>query len=108
MIVGGCFLLVDTKTLKAINGFDERFFLYFEDFDFQFELAWKTSHTLGFNYPFRALRQGSLAYLYLFNFPVSTMVGASFKEIDLWLQCYRWSKENFGYRRDRIYWRAFM
>ena len=39
MMLGGCFLLVDTETLKAINGFDERFFLYFEDFDFSIRIS---------------------------------------------------------------------
>jgi len=32
-IVSGCFMLFRTSALKAIKGFDERYFLYFEDFD---------------------------------------------------------------------------
>ncbi|MCP5207400.1 MAG: glycosyltransferase family 2 protein [Hahellaceae bacterium] len=33
MIVSGCFMLFRTDALKALGGFDERYFLYFEDFD---------------------------------------------------------------------------
>lgn len=32
-IVSGCFMLFRTSALQEINGFDERYFLYFEDFD---------------------------------------------------------------------------
>ena len=32
-IVSGCFMLFRTDVLKNLGGFDERFFLYFEDFD---------------------------------------------------------------------------
>lgn len=32
--VGGCFLFTRINVLKKISGFDSRFFLYFEDFDF--------------------------------------------------------------------------
>jgi GT2 family glycosyltransferase len=32
-IVTGCFMLFRTATLKTLRGFDEKFFLYFEDFD---------------------------------------------------------------------------
>lgn len=32
-IVSGCFMLFRTSLLKALDGFDPRFFLYFEDFD---------------------------------------------------------------------------
>ena len=31
--VCGCFMLARTSALKAVAGFDERFFMYFEDFD---------------------------------------------------------------------------
>lgn len=32
-IVSGCFMLFRTDVLKQLGGFDERYFLYFEDFD---------------------------------------------------------------------------
>ncbi|WP_414450230.1 glycosyltransferase family 2 protein [Burkholderia sp. 22PA0099] len=32
-IVSGCFMLFRTNTLKQLNGFDSRYFLYFEDYD---------------------------------------------------------------------------
>lgn len=32
-IVSGCFMLFRTEALRQIDGFDERYFLYFEDFD---------------------------------------------------------------------------
>ncbi|MDD9895501.1 MAG: glycosyltransferase [Gammaproteobacteria bacterium] len=32
-IVSGCFMLCKTPALKELNGFDEKYFLYFEDFD---------------------------------------------------------------------------
>ena len=39
MLLGGCFMLVETQSLKAMNGFDERFFLYFEDFDLSIRIS---------------------------------------------------------------------
>lgn len=39
MLLGGCFLLVETRTLKLVNGFDERYFLYFEDFDLSIRIG---------------------------------------------------------------------
>lgn len=32
-ILSGCFMFFKTTALKKLNGFDEKFFLYFEDFD---------------------------------------------------------------------------
>ncbi len=32
-VVSGCFMLFTAKHYKELNGFDERFFLYFEDYD---------------------------------------------------------------------------
>ena len=32
-ILSGCFMFLRTSTLKQVGGFDERFFMYFEDFD---------------------------------------------------------------------------
>ena len=34
----GCFMFARTTALKSINGFDERYFLYFEDFDLTMRL----------------------------------------------------------------------
>ncbi len=39
MLLGGCFLLVETRALKSVNGFDERYFLYFEDFDLSIRIG---------------------------------------------------------------------
>lgn len=38
-LVSGCFLLCTTDKLQAIGGFDERYFLYFEDFALSIELS---------------------------------------------------------------------
>lgn len=46
-IVSGCFMLCHTGRLKEIGGFDQRYFLYFEDFDISLRLG----------------KQGSIAYL---------------------------------------------
>ena len=32
-LASGCFMLADTQALKKVGGFDEKYFLYFEDFD---------------------------------------------------------------------------
>lgn len=46
-IISGCFMLFRTAALQAVQGFDERYFLYFEDFDLSL----------------RVHSQGTLAYL---------------------------------------------
>lgn len=46
-IISGCFMLFRTAALRSVGGFDERYFLYFEDFDLSLRV-----HT-----------KGSLAYL---------------------------------------------
>ncbi len=46
-ITSGCFMLSRTKSLTEIEGFDERYFLYFEDFDLSLRLG----------------KRGKLAYL---------------------------------------------
>jgi GT2 family glycosyltransferase len=33
LLASGCFMLCRTDTLRKVNGFDERYFLYFEDYD---------------------------------------------------------------------------
>ncbi|MEP1595074.1 MAG: hypothetical protein ABJK20_10890, partial [Halieaceae bacterium] len=38
-LASGCFMLLRTEALKAVNGFDERYFLYFEDYDLSMRLA---------------------------------------------------------------------
>lgn len=38
-LASGCFMLVPTSVLCAEGGFDERYFLYFEDFDLSLRLA---------------------------------------------------------------------
>lgn len=38
-IVSGCFMLCRSSALKSIAGFDERFFLYFEDFDLSLRIS---------------------------------------------------------------------
>ncbi|WP_061249414.1 glycosyltransferase family 2 protein [Leptospira alstonii] len=37
-LVSGCFIFARTESLKKIGGFDEKFFLYFEDFDLSMRL----------------------------------------------------------------------
>jgi GT2 family glycosyltransferase len=38
-IASGCFMLTRTTALRAVGGFNENFFLYFEDFDLSLRLA---------------------------------------------------------------------
>lgn len=38
-LASGCFMLVRSEALSAVNGFDDRYFLYFEDFDLSLRLA---------------------------------------------------------------------
>jgi GT2 family glycosyltransferase len=38
-IASGCFMFCRTEALKTINGFNERYFLYFEDFDLSLRIA---------------------------------------------------------------------
>lgn len=38
-IASGCYMLCRSATLKALGGFDENFFLYFEDFDLSLRLT---------------------------------------------------------------------
>lgn len=40
-LMSGCYMLIRTPVLKSINGFDERYFLYFEDFDLSNRLSIK-------------------------------------------------------------------
>ena len=38
-LVSGCFMFVRTKALKEVGGFDEHYFLYFEDFDLSIRIG---------------------------------------------------------------------
>lgn len=38
-IISGCFMFCRAPVLRAVGGFDERFFLYFEDFDLSLRLS---------------------------------------------------------------------
>ena len=38
-IASGCFMLIRTAALRAVGGFDDDYFLYFEDFDLSLRLA---------------------------------------------------------------------
>lgn len=40
-IGSGCFMLVRNQAYKAVNGFDDRYFMYFEDYDLCLELEKK-------------------------------------------------------------------
>ncbi len=39
MLISGCFMLVETEVLKSVDGFDENYFLYFEDFDLSLRIG---------------------------------------------------------------------
>jgi GT2 family glycosyltransferase len=38
-LISGCFMFVRTETLKEVGGFDELYFLYFEDFDLSIRIG---------------------------------------------------------------------
>jgi GT2 family glycosyltransferase len=38
VIGSGCFMLIKGEDFKLVNGFDERYFMYFEDYDLCLEL----------------------------------------------------------------------
>ena len=39
MLLSGCFMLLDSEAFKAVGGFDEKYFLYFEDFDLSLRIS---------------------------------------------------------------------
>jgi GT2 family glycosyltransferase len=41
LLASGCFMLVSTAALQEVGGFDEQYFLYFEDFDLSLKLGGK-------------------------------------------------------------------
>ncbi|MBA6412822.1 glycosyltransferase [Parahaliea sp. F7430] len=59
LLVSGCFMLVKTAHLKALSGFDERYFLYFEDFDLSLRLA--NFGSVVFNPALRIVHHGGYA-----------------------------------------------
>ena len=46
-LIGGCFIFLRTSLFRQLDGFDQRFFMYFEDFDLSI----------------RAKEYGSIAYV---------------------------------------------
>tara|TARA_R110002049_G_scaffold57581_22_gene157776 strand:- start:3511 stop:4359 length:849 start_codon:yes stop_codon:yes gene_type:complete len=58
-IASGCFMLMRTAALRAVGGFDEDFFLYFEDFDLSLRLA--TQGRLVFEPVMRIVHHGGYA-----------------------------------------------
>ena len=39
LLASGCFMLIPTRALRAVGGFDDDYFLYFEDFDLSLRLG---------------------------------------------------------------------
>ena len=58
-IASGCFMLVRTPDLRAISGFNEDFFLYFEDFDLSLRLG--KERRLVFDPDMRIIHHGGYA-----------------------------------------------
>ncbi len=58
-IASGCFMLVRTAALRAVGGFNEAFFLYFEDFDLSLRLG--TQGRLVFDPAVRIVHHGGYA-----------------------------------------------
>ncbi|MEZ5504387.1 MAG: glycosyltransferase [Halioglobus sp.] len=58
-IASGCFMLLRTADLRAVGGFNEAFFLYFEDFDLSLRLA--TRGHLVFDPGMRIVHHGGYA-----------------------------------------------
>lgn len=55
-VAGGCFLLCRRSALDAVSGFDERYFLYFEDYDLSLRLA--HSAPVGYSPAVRVIHHG--------------------------------------------------
>jgi GT2 family glycosyltransferase len=58
-LASGCFMLVPTAALRAMGGFDEAYFLYFEDFDLSLRLG--EQGRLVFNPLMRIVHHGGYA-----------------------------------------------
>ena len=59
MLASGCFMLVRTRALLAAGGFDDAYFLYFEDFDLSLRLGGQGR--LIFNPAMRIVHHGGYA-----------------------------------------------
>ena len=59
VLASGCFMLVRTAALRAIGGFNEDYFLYFEDFDLSLRLGGQGR--LVFNPAMRIVHHGGYA-----------------------------------------------
>lgn len=59
--IPGCFMFCRTDVLKAMNGFDERYFLYFEDADLAAEFR-RAGYRTVFNPDFTVIHMWSRAY----------------------------------------------
>jgi len=90
-ITSGCFMFFKGEALKSINGFSDKFFLYFEDFDLSIRLKkhWKIAYVPDVkitHYGGRAAKKGVL-HIKLFIYSawqfLIAMVGSGFKERDL-------------------------
>ena len=59
MLASGCFMLVRTDALRAVGGFNDHYFLYFEDFDLSLRLG--SQGRLVFNPAMRIVHHGGYA-----------------------------------------------
>jgi GT2 family glycosyltransferase len=59
LLASGCFMLVRTEALRAAGGFNDRYFLYFEDFDLSLRLGGQGR--LIFNPAMRIVHHGGYA-----------------------------------------------
>lgn len=71
-VLAGCFIMVSTKVLREIQGFDTRYFMYGEDIDLSYELQ-KTgrkniyfSNSRIIHYKGESTKRGSLNYVRMF------------------------------------------
>ena len=58
-LASGCFMLVRSAALQSVGGFDERYFLYFEDFDLSIRLG--SQGRLVFNPAIQIVHHGGYA-----------------------------------------------
>ena len=59
MLASGCFMLVRTEALRAVGGFNDHYFLYFEDFDLSLRLG--SQGRIIFNPAMRIVHHGGYA-----------------------------------------------